>query len=169
MKYTHLLLPVLATFTTAQTVLQYGTGELPDCAKNCQAVTEANAACVPPSAPVTSQAIYDNCFCQSNFLANNLAAGSSSSVSTVCNSACTDATDQLAIQNWYDALCNSATTSTTSAVAAATTTTGTATSTTASTATSATTPNTSDGADSTAESSGQLWYVQKNSDDMAWV
>lgn len=152
-----LLVPLLTTLAASQTVLQYGSGQLPSCAQNCQALTTANQACIPPAAPVNSQSIYNDCFCHSNFLASNLAVGSSSSVSNVCNSVCTSATDQLAIQNWYNALCKS-TATTTAGVAATATATGTG----SSTSSAATSTGTGSASNTSAtQSSGQRWYGLK--------
>lgn len=87
------------TSTAAQTVLVYGTNDLPTCAQGCTLLTNAQAACVPPAAPVTNQATYESCFCQSGYLSTL-----STSTSGICDTVC-DTTDVTQIQSWYVANC----------------------------------------------------------------
>lgn len=96
-----LVLPLFAptTLTQATTLLNFATGALPSCANTCTALYNAQDACVPPAAPVTNQAIYQSCFCQSAYLAPLY-----TSPAGVCDQACGGA-DLTKIQSWYKGLC----------------------------------------------------------------
>lgn len=96
-----LVLPLFApiALTQATTLLNFATGALPSCANTCTALYNAQDACVPPAAPVTNQAIYQSCFCQSGYLAPLY-----TSPAGVCDQACGGA-DLTKIQSWYKGLC----------------------------------------------------------------
>ncbi|MCJ1304362.1 hypothetical protein MMC08_007174 [Hypocenomyce scalaris] len=94
-----LLLAVLATMSAAQqaTILP---ATLPACAAQCTPLDQAQTGCVPPAAPVTNQATYQSCFCQSAYLSSLYASGAS----TLCGAACS-AADMSSIQSWYQGFC----------------------------------------------------------------
>lgn len=94
-----LLLPLLASLTSAQqNVLVNGNSQLPTCAQSCQPLIQANAAC---SGTGSVQAAW-TCFCQSAYLTTlkTTAVG-------VCDTACTDATQNAQVQTWYTKNCGS--------------------------------------------------------------
>ncbi|KAF2237678.1 hypothetical protein EV356DRAFT_530001 [Viridothelium virens] len=91
------ILPVVST----QQLLQYGTNQLPSCAQGCTLLNQAQSACVPPAAPVTNQAQYQSCFCQSAYLRTLY-----QSPNGVCDANCGQS-DLVKIQQWYTGLCNS--------------------------------------------------------------
>jgi len=74
----------------------------PACALSCAVLTQAQSLCVPPSAPVTDQATYVNCFCQSALLTTLHA-----SPDSLCTSDCTVESDRQLLQQWYSNYCAS--------------------------------------------------------------
>lgn len=76
---------------------------LPACAAQCTVLTNAQGSCTPPLAPVTSDSIYESCFCQSALLTSLY---SSAAVQGVCPSC--SAADMLTIQKWYQGVCPNA-------------------------------------------------------------
>ncbi|GAM86323.1 hypothetical protein ANO11243_043370 [Dothideomycetidae sp. 11243] len=141
----------------AQQLLNFGSGALPACAEQCQLLTEAQTACVPPAAPVTDQATYLSCFCQSGYLTTL-----KTDATNVCGTVC-QGTDLTQISIWYSSVCAAdapaaaaapATTTTTQAAAGA----GVATQTTTASA-STSSSQTSQSGSSTKKSSGhQSWW-----------
>lgn len=109
------------TSTAAQTLLVYGNNALPTCAQGCTLLTQAQAGCIPPAAPVTDQATYESCFCQSGYLKTL-----STSTTGICDTVCSGS-DLTQIQTWYINNCKddgadvAATASTTTPVAASST------------------------------------------------
>ncbi|KAI9668301.1 MAG: hypothetical protein M1821_001121 [Bathelium mastoideum] len=102
----HLLISALTILTllpttSAQQLLQYGANELPTCAQGCTLLNQAQSACVPPAAPVTNQATYQSCFCQSAYLRTLY-----TTPNGVCDAYCGQS-DLVKIQQWYDGLCKS--------------------------------------------------------------
>lgn len=95
-----LLVLVQAYLAGAQQLLVYGDDALPACAQQCPVLSQAQAACVPPAAPVTDQATYESCFCQSGYLTQL-----KSDPSALCGSVCTAASDLSQIQQWYAQNC----------------------------------------------------------------
>ena len=71
--------------------------KLPQCAHQCLSAAEAN--CVPPSAPVTSQSIYQSCVCQSGLLTGLHSSGAQ------CQTSGCSADDGTKISQYYVALC----------------------------------------------------------------
>ena len=72
---------------------------LPACANQCQPLYTAQYACIPPQAPVSDDAAYRSCFCQSAFLHNLY-----STPAGLCDGICPP--DGLAqIRNWYVGTC----------------------------------------------------------------
>ena len=95
-----LILPLFPRITLTQTtLLNFAPGALPSCANTCTALYNAQDACVPPAAPVTNEANYRSCFCQSAYLAPLY-----TSPAGVCDRACGGA-DLTKIQSWYKGLC----------------------------------------------------------------
>lgn len=98
---------LLATFTllTPLTTAQEGTildpARLPSCAFSCGTLISAQSLCVPPIAPPQGQAIYQTCFCNSNYLAGYKAGAAS----PACDDVCTSNGDRQAILQWYTGLC----------------------------------------------------------------
>ena len=72
---------------------------LPACATTCPSLINAQTLCVPPSAPVSSEAIYTSCFCQSNYLTPL-----KSSSANICAPQCSDG-DFAAIDSWFNGFC----------------------------------------------------------------
>ncbi|OJD21622.1 hypothetical protein ACJ73_07037 [Blastomyces percursus] len=97
-----------------------GSASFPECAVGCPLLQEAQANCVPPAAPVTDQATYRSCFCQSTLLQ-----ALHSSPSGVCDAVCPPA-ELNTLQQWYAGLCatggNPELTQTTTTLATSTTT-----------------------------------------------
>ncbi|GAB7357764.1 hypothetical protein MBLNU459_g0414t1 [Dothideomycetes sp. NU459] len=99
------LLPLLSlvfsflTCASGQQLLVYGTNALPTCAQGCTLLNQAQSACVPPAAPVTNQATYESCFCQSGYLKTL-----STSTTGICDTVC-GASDLAQIQSWYLSNC----------------------------------------------------------------
>jgi hypothetical protein len=105
------VLLVAAAFTTvaiAQTIIpSAASASFPACALSCTLLIEAQNDCVPPSAPVTNQATYNSCFCQSSLLAQLRL-----SPDGTCDVYCPVESDRRLLQSWYIGLCASGTTST---------------------------------------------------------
>ena len=100
MKLPILLFPVLAA---SQTILEFGTGLLPDCAHNCPTLFTAQQLCVPSGgAPVSNQQTYDICFCHSALLT-----GLTTNANLYCNTVCSPS-DLVQIQAWFNTLCAAA-------------------------------------------------------------
>ncbi|PHH81882.1 hypothetical protein CDD82_7638 [Ophiocordyceps australis] len=75
--------------------------QLPDCAKSCGPLYDANGACVPPAAPQAEAAAYTACFC-----ADSRVAAFSRGSAGVCDNAC--AGNQAGLQsiaNWFQGIC----------------------------------------------------------------
>ena len=92
----------LAPIISAQAVTLLASN-LPACATQCTVLTQAESSCTPPLAPVTSNQIYESCFCQSALLTSLY---SSAAVQGVCPSC--SAADMSTIQNWYQGVCPNA-------------------------------------------------------------
>ncbi|KAF2181602.1 hypothetical protein K469DRAFT_260696 [Zopfia rhizophila CBS 207.26] len=114
-----------AASALAQSVIDYT--KLPDCARQCAVLQQAEGSCVPPAAPVTNQATYQSCVCQSTLLTTLHSSGFPCQQNLQGQQICA-AADANKISQYYIGLCNgpvvqpSGTTMTTQA-----TTTGTAT------------------------------------------
>ena len=93
-----LVVALLTPLVSAQTVTLLASN-LPDCAKSCTALTDADSTCTRP--PVTDDDIYENCFCQSALLTSLYSAAA---VQRLCPSC--GATDVLIIQKWYQDVCS---------------------------------------------------------------
>jgi hypothetical protein len=118
-----LVVALYVGFAMGQTVIDYT--KLPACAKQCTVLAQAEGGCVPPAAPVTSQAIYQSCVCQSALLTQLHSSGA------ICQTSGCSATDATTISTYYNALCNGpvvepAATTTTTATTTSATATGTA-------------------------------------------
>ncbi|KAI9714463.1 MAG: hypothetical protein M1820_000424 [Bogoriella megaspora] len=87
-------------FASTQQLLQFGNGQLPECAQGCTLLSQAQAACVPPAAPATGQQQYQSCFCQSAYLRTLY-----QSPNGVCDASCGQS-DLVSIQKWYTGLCS---------------------------------------------------------------
>ena len=96
------LVSLLAPIISAQTVNLLASN-LPACATGCSVLDQAQGSCTPPLAPVTSDDIYESCFCQSALLTSLYA---SAAVQGVCPSC--SAADMLTIQKWYQGVCPNA-------------------------------------------------------------
>lgn len=98
MKSAVLFFPALfTTLVSGQTLLS---SNLPPCAQQCPLLTQAQTSCVPSGgAPVSNQATYQSCFCQSALLSQLRG----SQPVQLC-SQCTQA-DMAQIQTWYQGLC----------------------------------------------------------------
>jgi len=95
-----LLTSLIVTGTSAQQLLIFGDNALPSCAQQCTSLSQAQAACVPPANPVTNQATYESCFCQSGYLT-----ALKTSPESVCGNVC-GTTDELSqIATWYTNNC----------------------------------------------------------------
>ena len=101
---TSLFLATLALLTPL-TLAQEGTildpAFLPQCAFQCGTLLSAQQLCVPPTAPAQGQAIYQSCFCNSNYLVTYKAGAAS----PVCDDVCTSDADRQQILGWYTQLC----------------------------------------------------------------
>ncbi|KAF2740320.1 hypothetical protein EJ04DRAFT_548380 [Polyplosphaeria fusca] len=119
------LLLAAAALATAQSVIDYS--KLPQCARGCTVLQQAESNCLPPAAPVSQQAIYQSCVCQSTLLTQLHASGSQ------CQQTGCSSDDAQKISQYYIALCNGpvvqppATTTTATGTGTATTTSSTAT------------------------------------------
>ena len=96
------VISLLTPIISAQAVTLLASN-LPACATGCTVLTNAQGSCTPPQAPVTSNEIYESCFCQSALLPSLY---SSAAVQGVCPS-CSSA-DMLTIQKWYQGVCPNA-------------------------------------------------------------
>lgn len=76
---------------------------LPACATQCTVLTESESSCTPPLAPVTSNQIYESCFCQSALLTSLYSSAAVQGVCPLCSAA-----DMSTIQNWYQDVCPNA-------------------------------------------------------------
>ncbi|GAB7346480.1 hypothetical protein MBLNU457_5170t1 [Dothideomycetes sp. NU457] len=114
-----LVLSLTATQTTAQQLLVFGSNALPSCAQQCTLLSQAQAACVPPANPVTSQATYESCFCQSQYLTSLR-----NSPQTVCGDVCSGG-DLTQIATWYTNTCADGGTAAAAAASSSATTTST--------------------------------------------
>lgn len=83
------------SLTAAQTIIP---PTVPVCAQTCAILLDAQRGCVPPAAPVTSQVIYQSCFCLSALLTQL-----PSSPSAVCPACSSE--DQGLLQSWFSDLC----------------------------------------------------------------
>ncbi|KAF2280788.1 uncharacterized protein EI97DRAFT_428892 [Westerdykella ornata] len=93
-----LLLAAAATLhVSAQTVMDYS--KVPECARQCTILDQAEKNCVPPAAPVTDQATYQSCFCLSALLTPLHSSGS------LCEQFC-GADNAAKISQYYTSLCN---------------------------------------------------------------
>jgi hypothetical protein len=93
------LLLATASMAVAQTVIDYT--KIPACARQqCAILDQAEKNCVPPAAPVTQQAIYQSCLCQSALLTPLHSSGS------LCQTAGCSGDDAAKISQYYNALCN---------------------------------------------------------------
>ena len=97
-----LLCSPLTPIISAQTVNLLASN-LPACVNQCTVLTNAQGSCTPPLAPVTSDQIYESCFCQSALLTSLY---SSAAVQGVCPSC--SAADMLTVQKWYQGVCPNA-------------------------------------------------------------
>ncbi|KLJ10103.1 hypothetical protein EMPG_09915 [Blastomyces silverae] len=96
-----------------------GSATFPECAAACPLLQEAQANCIPPAAPVTNEATYKSCFCQSSLLQPL-----HSSPNGVCDAVCPPP-ELNTLQQWYAGLCasgNPEATQTTTTLATPTTT-----------------------------------------------
>ncbi|PFH63433.1 hypothetical protein XA68_10024 [Ophiocordyceps unilateralis] len=74
---------------------------LPDCAKSCGPLYDANGACVPPAAPQSDAAAYTACFCS-----HAKVAPFSRGTAGVCDAACTANQAGLqSIASWFQGIC----------------------------------------------------------------
>lgn len=94
------LLFVLVAFLSTSTVitaqfLQYGSGQLPQCAQQCTTLQQAQTLCIPPDAPTVQK----TCFCQSGLLTQL-----PSNPEAVCAQVCSS-TESQQIQQWYTSYC----------------------------------------------------------------
>ena len=72
---------------------------LPACAQTCPVLIQAQSGCIPPAAPITNQATYQSCFCQSGYLTSL-----KTSSTNICAPQCSDP-DFTTIDSWYKGLC----------------------------------------------------------------
>lgn len=96
------IVSLLTPIISAQAVTLLASN-LPACATQCTVLTNAEGSCTPPLAPVTSDQIYESCFCQSALLTSLY---SSAAVQGVCPSC--SAADMMTIQKWYQGVCPNA-------------------------------------------------------------
>lgn len=93
------LLADYPTFIQTQTLIP-STG-LPTCAATCAQLQNAQTGCTPAGgAPVSNDATYQSCFCQSALL-TALHQGPGAQLCTQCSS-----TDMQSIQTWYQGFCS---------------------------------------------------------------
>lgn len=98
---------ILLTFLSLSSIAHAQIGQildkskLPSCAFNCQLLTQAQSLCVPPTAPTADPAVYQTCFCNSNYVAPFRAGGTAG----VCDAECPTPSDLTAIQQWFTGLC----------------------------------------------------------------
>lgn len=105
-----------ATIAAAQTILpSAASAAFPQCALSCTQLIEAQNNCLPPAAPVTNQATYNSCFCQSGLLAQLRI-----SPDGTCDAFCPAESDRQLLQSWYTSYCAAGTTSIINAVTTST-------------------------------------------------
>lgn len=147
-----LLVSLAAATAVAQTVIDYS--KVPDCARQCTVLGQAETGCVPSGgAPVTDQNTYQSCFCQSALLTTLKTSGA------LCQSVCSP-DDATKISQFYVSLCNGPV----QPAPAATTTVATTTPSTATTSTQ--TGGTTNGAtagNNVVSSTKKSWYANLNS------
>ena len=90
---------MVAAVADRVSVIEYD--KLPSCARSCKVLETSELNCLPPAAPVSSQAIYNDCVCQSGYLRSLHASGE------ICHQVCDDE-DDLMIYHYYNALCGTA-------------------------------------------------------------
>jgi len=123
---TFVLLQIFTSTVVSQKIVpSSGSSTFPQCAVNCPVLIQAQAACLPPSAPVSNDATYTSCYCQSSYLTTL-----HTEASTTCGSSCPSTSDQQLLVTWYGDFCaaggkdvidgSSTTTTTTSATASST-------------------------------------------------
>lgn len=74
--------------------------DFPSCALSCQLLLSAQGGCVPPAAPVTDQAVYVSCFCQSTLIS-----ALHTSPDGTCDAYCGVESDRQELMAWYNNLC----------------------------------------------------------------
>lgn len=76
--------------------------QLPDCAKQCGPLYDANGACVPPARPQADAPTYTSCFC-----AHGGVASFSQGAAGVCDNACSGVNGGLqSIAAWFQRICS---------------------------------------------------------------
>lgn len=91
-----LCLLILPTLSQNTQLLDFSSPNgLPSCANQCQPLYTAQYACIPPQAPVTNEATYRSCFCQSGFLRTLY-----STTRGLCDAVC-PVNDLTRIRDWY--------------------------------------------------------------------
>lgn len=93
-----LFLPLLAAPSLAQQILQFGAGQLPQCAQNCQQLINAQTACI--SVPTTEH----SCFCQSAYLTQQT--NLFQTADGTCTDTCPQESDRQQIQKWFQGYCS---------------------------------------------------------------
>ena len=90
-----------ASVATAQTLVPIAASNaFPACALSCTPLLQAQGGCVPPAAPVTDQAVYVSCFCQSTLIA-----ALHTSPDGTCDQWCTVESDRQELMAWYNNFC----------------------------------------------------------------
>jgi len=97
-----LLLSLVSLVSTQTIVPTTSSSSFPGCALSCSPLLQAQTLCVPPSAPVSNEATYVNCFCQSSLLSTLY-----STPDGPCDSVCTIESDRQLLQSWYKNFCAS--------------------------------------------------------------
>lgn len=77
-------------------ILMYG--QLPACATDCKILRTSELNCLPPAAPFSSEEVYRDCLCQSEYLRNLHSNGD------ICHDVCSDQDDEF-IYHYYNSLC----------------------------------------------------------------
>lgn len=90
------LLAAAASSALAQSVIDYT--KIPECARQCAVLDQAEKGCVPPAAQPADQATYQSCFCQSAFLTPLHSTGQQ------CEPGCAQE-DAVKISQYYKDLC----------------------------------------------------------------
>lgn len=72
--------------------------QLPACARACKILSISELNCVPPAAPVSNNATYFDCFCQSGYLKQLHQAA------IICDEFCSKEDDE-DIYHWYNTFC----------------------------------------------------------------
>lgn len=140
------------TFTIVPTS---SSSTFPECGVTCPILLQAQDACVPPQAAVTTDSTYISCFCQSAYLTGLKSSGA------ICTT-CTSSSDQQLLETWYNGYCAGGYTSTLTNTATATTTSSSTTSTGATTTTASSSTSTSTGSasgNSSSSSASHGWLV----------